>query len=48
MTDNDPGRTCRNCDKPISSGSYCSNLCEDMDRHPAPVDDMDRFTGRRR
>ena len=36
---------CRNCDKP-TSGAYCSNLCEDMDRHPAPRDDMERFTGR--
>lgn len=35
--------TCLNCDKP-TSGRYCSNLCEDTDRHPAPVDDMERFT----
>lgn len=33
--------TCRNCDKPMGSNGrdYCSNLCEDMDRHPAPRDD---------
>lgn len=34
---------CKNCDRPCS-GVYCSNLCEDMDRHPAPRDDMERFT----
>lgn len=37
--------TCLNCDKP-TSGRYCSNLCEDMDRHPAPVDDQEKFTRR--
>jgi len=35
---------CRNCDKPISGGRYCSNVCEDMDKHPAPRDDMERLT----
>lgn len=35
--------TCRNCDKPCS-GEYCSNLCEDMDKHPAPRDDQEKFT----
>lgn len=36
--------TCINCDKP-TSGRYCSNLCEDMDSHPAPRDDMEVMTG---
>lgn len=36
--------TCLNCDKPIDHPGYCSNLCEDMDAHPAPRDDMERFT----
>ena len=37
--------TCRNCDKRIQLGCvYCSNVCEDMDKHPAPRDDMERFT----
>ena len=37
---------CRNCDKPIPGGRYCSNLCEDMDRHPAPVENLYGFTTR--
>lgn len=35
---------CRNCDKPISGGKYCSNRCEDMDRFPLPQDDQEKFT----
>jgi hypothetical protein len=35
--------TCRNCDAP-TTGTYCSTVCEDMDAHPAPRDDMERFT----
>lgn len=35
--------TCRNCDKP-TSGEYCSNTCEDSDKHPAPRDDQEKFT----
>lgn len=37
--------TCANCDKPTSGSKYCSNLCEDMDAHPAPRDDMETLTG---
>lgn len=37
--------TCRNCDKPTSGSAYCSDLCEDMDRLPAPRDDMETLTG---
>lgn len=40
----DEGHTCRNCDKPINHPGYCSTLCEDMDKHPAPRDDMERLT----
>lgn len=36
--------TCRNCDKPITSGDYCSRVCEDMDKHPPIVDDYEKFT----
>ena len=36
--------TCRNCDKPGITGRYCSTVCEDMDRHPAPRDDMETLT----
>jgi len=35
--------TCRNCDKP-TSGTYCSTVCEDMDKHPVSQDDMEKFT----
>lgn len=35
--------TCLNCDAP-TTGRYCSNLCEDMDSHPAPRDDMEVMT----
>lgn len=32
--------TCRNCDKPLLNGdSYCSSVCEDMDRWPARSDE---------
>jgi hypothetical protein len=33
-----PDNTCKNCDKPCS-GKYCSSVCEDMDRLPAPTND---------
>lgn len=35
---------CANCDKPTHGGKYCSAVCEDMDKHPAPRDDMEKFT----
>lgn len=38
---------CRNCDKPIDRGTYCSTICEGMDRFPAPVDDYDKFTNKK-
>lgn len=36
--------TCANCDQPTSGSKYCSNLCEDMDAHPSPRDDMEAMT----
>jgi hypothetical protein len=36
--------TCRNCEKPIEAEGYCSATCEGMDKHPAPRDDMEKFT----
>lgn len=35
--------TCLNCDAP-TTGRYCSTVCEDMDKHPAPRDDMEVMT----
>jgi hypothetical protein len=35
--------SCRNCDAPTWR-EYCSSVCEDMDRHPAPRDDMETMT----
>ena len=36
--------TCRNCDKLTTRSTYCSSLCEDMDKHPAPRDDQETMT----
>ena len=37
--------TCRNCDKPLDYPvHYCSRVCEDMDKHPAPRDIMETLT----
>lgn len=30
--DDENGRGCRSCDKPISHGDYCSQYCKDVDR----------------
>lgn len=32
--------TCRNCDAPTTR-EYCSQVCHDIDQHPAPRDDME-------